>query len=67
MSDAKKVYLCMSCSFEDQAGVFGKGVVCPRCRSTEIVLAAIWHKFKRPGTPRPAVPPLEADAVGRER
>jgi hypothetical protein len=47
MDDTKKHFLCRACNHEDVESAFGKGIVCPRCRSAEVVLAAVWHRFKQ--------------------
>lgn len=56
----------MSCHHEDEDRVFGKAVECPRCRGTDIVLAAIWHRFKPQGERRAKAPELTRAAMGSQ-
>lgn len=63
MIDIKKEFLCVSCNYEDEAEAFGKSIVCPRCHGVDIVLAAIWRRFRREDSGPPAVGAPSAPAL----
>lgn len=58
MKDHDRRFFCRACGHEDSPDVFGTDIVCPVCGNQEIVLAAIWHRFKPPAggrtVPHPA-------------